>query len=84
MIRFSPKYFVLPILALVVIGSLPAPADSGRAANGSGCGPAISTITDPGMRAAFERFDRTQSAAAAKICALYRNSMDSVVSNEVR
>jgi hypothetical protein len=36
------------------------------------------------MRAAFERFDRTQSAAAAKICALYRNSMDSVVSNEVR
>jgi hypothetical protein len=84
MIRFSPKYFVLPILAFVVIGSLPAPADSGRAGNGSGCGPAISTITDPGMRAAFERFDRTQSAAAAKICALYRNSMDTVVSHDVR
>jgi hypothetical protein len=84
MIKFSPKYFVLPILALVVIGSLPAPADSGRAGNGSGCGPAISTITDPGMRATFDRFDRTQSAAAAKICALYRNSMDTVVGNEVR
>lgn len=78
MIRFSPKYFVLPIFALVVIGSLPAPADSGRAGPGSGCGPAISTITDPGMRAAFERFDRTQSAAAAKICAVYRNSMGSL------
>ena len=84
MIRFSPKYFILPILALVVIGSLPAPADSGRVANGSGCGPAISTITDPGMRAAFDRFDRTQSTAAAKICALYRNSMDTVAPAEVR
>ena len=84
MIRFSPKYFVLPILALVVIGSLPAPADSGRAGNGSGCGPAISTITDPGMRAAFDRFDRTQSAAAAKICALYRNSMDGVAASDAR
>ena len=27
--------------------------------------------------AAFERFDRTQSAAAAKICAFYRNNLES-------
>ena len=80
MIKLSPRYFVLPIIALVVIGSLPAPADSGATSGvatngGSGCGPAISSIKDPGLRAAFERFDRTQSAAATKVCALYRNSM---------
>jgi len=76
MIKFSPRYFILPFLALVIIGSLPAPADSGRADNrGAGCGPAISNISDPGLRATFERFDRTQSAAAAKICAIYRNSV---------
>jgi hypothetical protein len=81
MIRFSPRYFVLPILALVVIGSLPAPADSGRTPNGSGCGPAIASVTDPGMRAVFERFERSQSAAAAKICAIYRNGMSAVVAS---
>jgi hypothetical protein len=78
MIRFTPRYFILPILALIVIGSLPAPADSGRTPNGSGCGPAIASVTDPGMRAAFERFDRSQSAAAAKICSIYRNGMSVV------
>ena len=76
MIRFSPRYFILPFMALVVIGSLPAPADSGRpAASGSACGPAITSMADPHMRAIFERFDRTQSAAAVKICALYRNNI---------
>ena len=76
MIKFSPRYFILPLVALVVIGSLPAPAGSGRTdERGSGCGPAISNISDPGLRATFERFDRTQSAAAAKICAIYRNSV---------
>jgi hypothetical protein len=78
MIRFSPRYFVLPLLALVVIGSLPAPADNGRAdTRSSGCGPAISHITDPGMRATFAHFDRTQSVSAAKVCAIYRNDMES-------
>ncbi len=80
MIRFSPRYFALPLLALVVIGSLPAPADSGRTAHGSGCGPAIDSIADPSLRAVFARFDRAQSAAAAKICAIYRNNMEFVPS----
>jgi hypothetical protein len=76
MIKFSPRYFILPIIALVVIGSLPAPAGSGNSdTRGSGCGPALSNISDPGLRATFERFDRSQSAAAAKICAIYRNSV---------
>jgi hypothetical protein len=76
MIKLSPRYFILPLIALVVIGSLPAPADSGRAARNSGCGPALASITDPALRATFDRFERSQSAAAAKICAVYRNNME--------
>ena len=79
MIKLSPRYFILPVIALVVIGSLPAPADSGRVARSSGCGPALASITDPTMRASFDQFERSQSAAAAKICAVYRNSMENVV-----
>jgi hypothetical protein len=76
MIKLTPKYFILPLLALIIIGSLPAPADTGRVANnGSGCGPAISNIQDPSLRSAIERFDRTQSSAAAKVCAIYRNNV---------
>jgi hypothetical protein len=77
MIKLSPRYFILPLIALVVIGSLPAPADSGRAGRNSGCGPALASITDPALRATFDQFERSQSAAAAKICAVYRNSMES-------
>ena len=76
MIRFSPRYFLLPLLALVVIGSLPAPADTGVSTPSRGCGPAITHVSDPVMRATFERFDSSQSAAAAKICAIYSNNMD--------
>ena len=79
MIKLSPRYFILPLIALVVIGSLPAPADTGRAAQSGGCGPAMASITDPAMRATFDRFERSQSAAATKICAVYRNSMETVV-----
>jgi hypothetical protein len=75
MIYFSPRFLLLPLLALVVIGSLPAPADTGTSHAG-GCGPGIARMTDPGMRATFERFERSQSAAAAKICAIYRNSKE--------
>jgi hypothetical protein len=71
MIKISPRYFVLPIIAVIIIGSLPMPAESG---GNRGCGPAISLTKDPGLRASFEKFERSQSAAAAKICALYRNT----------
>jgi hypothetical protein len=77
MIQFSPRYFILPILALVVIGSLPAPAETGsRPTVHAGCGPAMSSVTDPALRATFDRFERSQSAAAAKVCAIYRNSVE--------
>jgi hypothetical protein len=78
MIKLTPRYFILPLIALVVIGSLPAPADSGRAARNGGCGPAMTSITDPAMRATFDRFERNQSATATKICAVYRNSVETV------
>jgi hypothetical protein len=55
---------LLPILAMTVET---APAGSAS----QGCG--VQAI-DPGLRAAFERFDRAQSRSAAKICALYLNS----------
>ena len=74
MITIKFRYFVLPLLALVVITSLPRTADSGRGAQAGSCGPAVSSVTDPGLRAAFVEFDRAQSAPAAKVCALYRNS----------
>jgi hypothetical protein len=57
---------LLPILAMTVET---APAGS----QSPGC--AIHAI-DPGLRAAFERFDRQQSPAAAKICAFYLNGAD--------
>ena len=76
MFKFSPRFFLLPLLALVVIGSLPAPADSRAEIRGSGCGPAITNILDPDLRAEFASVDRSHSAAAAKICAIYRNSFE--------
>lgn len=79
MIRMTPRYFLLPIIALIVIGSLPAPSDAARAGTtGAGCGPALSSIADPALKSSFDDLERTQSAAAAKICSLYRNSMDAV------
>ncbi len=40
----------------------------------SACGPIVH-IQDPGLRASFEQFERTQSATAAKICSLYHNTV---------
>jgi hypothetical protein len=57
---------LLPILALTA-ETAPAGSDS------ASCGV---RALDPGLRDAFARFDRNQSAAAAKICALYLNSSD--------
>ena len=44
------------------------------------CGLAIH-IQDPDIRARFEAFDRTQSAAAAKACAYFRNDMPAAVAS---
>jgi hypothetical protein len=57
-------FALLPMLAMT---AETAPAGSQT----QGCG--VHAV-DPGLRAAFERFDRHQSRSAAKICALYLNS----------
>ena len=55
---------LLPILAMT---AETAPASS----EATGCG--VHAV-DPGLRAAFERFERQQSRSAAKICAVYLNT----------
>lgn len=75
----TPGTLVLPLLAVLAIGSWIAPADAARTASGAiTCGPAVASITDPVLRQSFEQLDRTQSAAAAKVCAIYTNSVDAV------
>lgn len=74
MITMKIRYFVPPLLAVIVIGSIAGTADSARDARGSSCGAAVSNVFDPRLRAVFANFDRSQSAPAAKVCALYRNS----------
>jgi hypothetical protein len=62
------------ILALTLLPMLAMTAETAPAGSDpQGCG--VRAI-DPGLRAAFAQFDRTQSAGAAKICALYLNSAD--------
>jgi hypothetical protein len=62
----------LRILALALLPILAMTAETAPAGSETrGCG--IHAV-DPGLRAAFERFDRHQSLTAARICALYLNS----------
>jgi hypothetical protein len=62
------------ILALTLLPMLAMTAETAPAGSDpQGCGV---RVIDPGLRAAFAQFDRTQSAGAAKICALYLNSAD--------
>jgi hypothetical protein len=58
---------------LLALAAVPAPAGSAPTATGT-CGLARH-IQDADIRARFERFDLTQSAAAAKVCAYFRNEM---------
>ena len=48
---------------------LHAPADGGRA------GACAVQMRDPGIRASFASFQRTQSATAAKVCAIAGNTL---------
>jgi hypothetical protein len=62
----------LRILALALLPMLAMTAETAPAGSKTpGCG--VHAV-DPGLRAAFERFDRHQSLTAARICALYLNS----------
>ena len=70
MIEFKPGTFVLPAIVLTVLAMLHAPADGGRATRACGL-----LAADPGIRASFGQFQRTQSPAAAKVCALAANNL---------
>jgi hypothetical protein len=64
----------LRILALALFPMLAMTAQTAPAgAPSQGCG--VQAI-DPGIRAAFERFERNQSATASRICTLYLNAAD--------
>jgi hypothetical protein len=63
------QIFAVALLPILALTAETAPAGS----EAQGCG--VQAI-EPGLQAAFARFDRTQSAGAAKICALYLNSAE--------
>ena len=66
------RSLVLPLGALAVIAGMAAAGTvESRAERPATCGLAI-TVQDPDLRASFVRFDRQQSAAARKVCAIYR------------
>jgi hypothetical protein len=73
-----PRLLAFAVI-LFTLAAVPAPAGSAPDTAGT-CGIAIH-IQDPDIRASFERFDRTQSAAAAKACAYYRNDMPAALAN---
>ena len=70
MIEFKPRYFVLPVLALTVLGMLH-PADGGRASRDV----CVTQIRDPGIRASFAALRGNQSPTAAKACAIANNNL---------
>jgi len=70
------------LLAFAAIGFTlaAASAPAGSVADDGICGLAIN-IQDPGLRETFARLDRSQSAAAARICAVHRNDMTITVAS---
>lgn len=66
------RTFIAATIPILAMTAELAPAASG-ASEGAGCG--SGGAIDPGLRAAFAEFDRNQSLAAAKICAIYLNSV---------
>lgn len=62
---------------LSTLSAVPAPAGSAPDTAGTCC--LTIAIQDPDIQAAFARFERGQSAAAAKACAFLRNDMTAAV-----
>jgi hypothetical protein len=64
------RFLVLSLTALAVFGGIAAAGVvESQAERPATCGLGI-TVQDPDLRASFIRFDRQQSAAARKICAI--------------
>jgi hypothetical protein len=64
------RFLALAVMSLVAIAAVPA----STGADTNGCGIALTTD------ASFKRLDRVQSASAAKICAMYLNTIDARLS----
>jgi len=62
----------LPLFALALIAALAVGSSAHSRSERPTCGPTVA-VRDPGLRASFARFDREQSAAAGKVCTLYRD-----------
>jgi hypothetical protein len=66
---------IMPKLRTILLAMLPILAMTAETAPAGSQTPRCGVqAIDPGLRAAFERFDRQQSRAAARICDLYLNS----------
>ena len=63
----SPRFAVLAVSAVVAVAALPASTGTD---NQSRCGIVLTSDAN------FQRLDRVQSAGAAKICAMYLNTLD--------
>jgi hypothetical protein len=67
------RCLVVPLLGLAVMAAVAAAGVvESRAERAATCGLAIS-VQDPDLRASLAQFDRHQSAAARKVCAIYRD-----------
>jgi hypothetical protein len=67
------RCLALPLATLAVIaGFAAAGVAESRAERAATCGLAI-TVQDPDVRASLARFERHESAAARKVCAIYRD-----------
>jgi hypothetical protein len=60
------RLLALAVMSLVAIAAVPASTGTDT----QGCGMALTTDAN------FKRLDRVQSAGAAKICAMYLNTID--------
>jgi|GEM_PF-1813312 hypothetical protein len=67
------RCLALPLAAVAVVaGFAAAGVVESRAERAATCGLAI-TVQDPDLRASLVRFERHQSAAARKVCDIYRD-----------
>ncbi len=79
MMRSTLLMAAFATLSLLSAG-VPAGSSMGVSA---GCGH-VTDIRDPDLRARFASFEQTQSASAAKVCAMFRNEMSAAIDPENR
>jgi hypothetical protein len=66
----TQRFFALAVMSLVAIAAVPASTGTDH----NGCGIALTADAN------FKRLERVQSTSAAKICAMYLNTIDARLS----